>query len=269
MYIKINGFGIDYNMAGPPAAIPVVLIHGFPFSKEMWKPQIEVLIKEYCVVSYDLRGHGSSDIGNAQYTIEYCVDDFIGLLDILKISKAIVVGLSMGGYIALRAIERNPERFMGLVLCNTRSESDSNEAKIKRVIQAKSAKMYGINKFANHFLSTVFYENTIKKNPEVVRLIREIIENTSPIAVAGTLIALAARTDTTASLPNIKVPTLIMVGQFDELTPPALSKSMKEKITNSEMHIIPDAAHLSNLENSEEFNRHLLEFLNKIKREFD
>jgi 3-oxoadipate enol-lactonase len=264
MYAKINGFGIDYSIEGSHANLPVVLIHGFPFSKEMWKPQIEVLKQDYYIISYDVRGHGRSDVGNGQYTIEYCVDDLIGLLDLLKISQAVLVGLSMGGYIALRTSERNPERLKGLVLCDTRSEADTNEVKIKRALQAKSVKIYGSQKFANTFIPTVLYENTIKKKPEIVMLLRNIIETTSPITVAGMLIALAARTDTTPWLHNIKLPTLLMVGQYDELTPSSVLTSMENKIPNAEMHIIPEAAHLCNLENPDEFNKHLLAFLEKI-----
>jgi len=265
VYIKINGFGIDYNVEGPRTGIPVVFIHGFPFNKEIWKPQIEAFKKDYYIISYDVRGHGTSDVGNAQYTIEYCVDDFIHLLNILKVESAVVVGHSMGGYIALRAIERNPERFRGLVLCNTRSECDTNEVKINRALQAKAVKFHGTKKFANKFLPTAIYEKTIQNNPELVRSMCQIIEKTSPNAIAGMLIALSARTDSTPSLTKINVPTLIMVGQFDELTPPSVSISMKEKIPNAELNILPNSAHLSNLENPEEFNQHLLEFLNKIK----
>lgn len=265
MYIKINGFGIDYNLDGPKTGLPIVLIHGFPFSKEMWKPQIDVLKKDYLVLSYDVRGHGASDIGNAQYTIEYLTEDLFKLLDALQLSKVVAVGLSMGGYIILRAIERHPDRFRGIVLCDTRSEDDSNEVKIKRAIQARNVKIYGTKKYANIFLPTIFHEKNLNKKSEAVKLIRDIIEKTSPNAVAGMLIALAARTNTTGNLTNIKVPTLIMVGQFDELTPPACSTAMKEKIPGAEMHILPDAAHVSNLENPEEFNRHLLDFLKKIQ----
>ena len=264
MYTKINGFGIDYIVEGSSTNLPVVLIHGFPFSKKMWGPQIEALKTDYYVVAYDVRGHGLSDVGNGQYTIEYCVDDLVGLLDLLKISQAVVVGLSMGGYIALRTAERNPDRLKGLVLCDTRSEADTNETKIKRTLQAKSVKIFGAKKFANTFIPTVLYENTIKKNPEIVKLLREIIDRASPIAITGMLIALAARTDTSSWLRNIDVPTLLMAGKYDELTPPTILSSMKEVIPNAEMHIIPDAAHLCNLENPDEFNKHLLAFLKKI-----
>ncbi|MBI5476761.1 MAG: alpha/beta fold hydrolase [Ignavibacteriales bacterium] len=264
MYIKVHGFGIDYTLEGPKTDTTIIFIHGFPLSKEMWKPQMEEFKKEYSVLSYDVRGHGLSDVGNGQYTIEYCVDDLFGLMDILHIQKAVLVGLSMGGYIALRAVEKHEDRFKGLVLCDTRSEDDTNEIKIKRAHQAKSVKIYGMNKFANLFLPTALTQNNVKKRTDVFRRMHDIIERNSSNAMAGIMIALAARTNTTPFLPSIKIPTLIMVGQFDEITPPSVSIQMKEKITDSEMHIIPDAAHLSNTENPDEFNKYLHKFLKSL-----
>ncbi|MBI1803875.1 MAG: alpha/beta fold hydrolase [Ignavibacteriae bacterium] len=264
MRFTANGIGIEYEVNGPRTGIPVVLIHGFPFSKEMWKPQVEVLKNRYYTITYDIRGHGRSDVGDGQYTVELFVDDFIALLDHLKISRAVVAGLSMGGYIALRAIERHPERFRGLVLCDTRSEADNNEGKIRRATQAKSVKLDGMKKFAETFVAGLFYEGTFQRNPEIVELIKSIIGKTSPLAVAGTFIALAARTDTTASLYGIKVPTLILVGRHDSLTPPSASSAMKEKIPNAEMFVLPKAAHMSNLECTDEFNERLADFLSRI-----
>lgn len=265
MRFTSEGFGIEYAIEGHRTGLPVVFIHGFPFSKEMWKPQIDALKKDHYLITYDVRGHGASDVGDGQYTVECFVDDLIGLLDHVKVSRAVVVGLSMGGYIALRAIERNPERFRALVLCDTRSEADGNEGKIKRAQQAKTVKSGGMKKFAETFLKAVFHEATFQTNPQAVEMIRDMIERSSPLAVAGTLTALAARTDTTSSLYNIKVPTLIVVGKHDMLTPPSASHAMKEKIPSAALHIIPGAAHLSNLENPEEFNARLEKFLKAIK----
>jgi 3-oxoadipate enol-lactonase len=264
MRFTTNGIGIEYSVDGHRMGMPIVLIHGFPFSKETWEPQVNALKSEFYVITYDVRGHGASDVSNGQYTVEFFVDDLVALIDHLKISKVVVAGLSMGGYIALRAIEREPDRFRGLVLCDTRSEADNNEGKIRRATQVKSVRMFGVDKFTEVFLPTVFCEKTLKNNPSAVDLVRNIIKKTSPVSVIGTLIALAARTDTTPSLYNIKVPTLILVGKHDNLTPPSAASAMKEKIPNAEMHIIPNAAHLSNLENPEEFNLHLLRFLSKI-----
>lgn len=265
MKVTLRGVEIEYDVAGQRSGLPVVLIHGFPFSREMWKPQVEALKKEHYVITYDVRGHGGSGTGDGQYTMEYFVDDLIGLLESLKLSSVVVVGLSMGGYIALRAFERHPERFRGLVLCDTKSEADNNDGKIRRAMQAKSVKWDGVEKFAEAFLKAVFHEKTFETNPGAVSLIRSVIEKTTSQSIAGTLIALAARTDSTSLLFTIKVPTLILVGQHDAVTPPSSSQAMAEKVPGAVMHVIPRAGHLSNLENPEEFNKHLLKFLGQFK----
>ncbi|MBI5216475.1 MAG: alpha/beta fold hydrolase [Ignavibacteriae bacterium] len=257
---KIKGI-IAYETFGNPSHLPIVFIHGFPFSKEMWKPQVDALKEKYFCITYDVRGHGKSEVGDGQYTIELFVDDLIDLLDALKLRDVVLVGLSMGGYIALRTIERHLERVRALVLCDTKSEADTNENKIKRASQINIIKAKGLKAFSEGFLKAVFDEQTFGTNPKAIELIRTIINTNPPIGICGTLIALAARTDTTESLSRINVPTLILIGEHDALTPPSASQAIQKKIPHSEMYIIPNAAHMSNLENSIVFNRHLISFL--------
>jgi pimeloyl-ACP methyl ester carboxylesterase len=264
MYITINRVPMNYVEQGETSALPVVFLHGFPFSHEMWKGQLDLISKTYRAIAYDIRGHGLSFVGDGQYTIEGHVDDLIALLDHLELGKVIIVGLSMGGYIVLRALERNPERFMATVLCNTRSEADSNEGKIKRAAGITRVKKEGSAHFAEEFVKLVFAAETFRAKPAIVEPIREVIENTPPLSIAGTLLALSARTDTTGSLSNIKIPTTILVGEHDTITPPASARAMHERIPDSEIHIIPDAAHMSNLENPDFFNEKLLSFLNRV-----
>ena len=264
MNVSLRGVEIDYEVTGTRSAPPVVFIHGFPFDKLMWKPQVEALKNDFYVVTYDVRGHGKSAASDGLYTVEYFVDDLVGLLDHLKLSTATIVGLSMGGYIALRALERHPERFRALVLCDTKSEADNNDGKVRRSNQAKAVKWDGMEEFADGFVKNIFYEKTFETNPDVIEMIRKTIESTSPLVAAGTLIALAARTDTTALLYSLKIPALILVGQHDSVTPPSCSQAMKEKIPGAEMHVIPRAGHLSNLENPDEFNKHLVKFLRRV-----
>ena len=265
MKVTIQGTGIEYSVEGPRTGIPVIFIHGFPFDRSIWKGQVDLLKNQFYTVTYDIRGYGGSDAGDGQYTIELFVDDLIALLDHLKISRGVLVGLSMGGYISLRAAERNPERVRGLVLCDTRSEADSNEGKIRRADQARIVQREGTRDFARSFVAGLFDETSFAEKPEIVESIRMLIERTSPRSIVGTLIALGGRTDTTPALYNIRVPTLVLVGRHDTLTPVSASTAMKEKIPGAEMHIIPHAGHLSNLENPEEFNEHLLNFLLKLQ----
>lgn len=266
MHAQINGLQVWFEGVGNPAALPVVLIHGFPFSHEMWSPQIGVLIEKFWVIDYDLRGHGQTAADDGQYPLEFFVDDLIALLDHLKVKKAVLCGLSMGGYIALRAAERNPERVLALILADTQAKADSNEAKLKRAASIKSVKTNGVKQFAEAFLKTAFTSQSLTPKSESVVKIQRIIESNSPLGICGALLALATRTDTTVSLLAIQVPTLILVGELDTLTPVSASQEMHDRIRGSELRVIKSAAHLSNIENAPEFNRYVVEFLDKLDR---
>jgi len=258
----VNGLEIYYEDVGSHEALPVVLIHGFPFNQAMWQPQIAALEIRFRIIAYDLRGHGRSGVGDGQYTLEFYVDDLIGLLDHLKVKKAVLCALSMGGYIALRAVERNPERILGLILADTQAKADSNEAKLKSAASIRAVKTAGVKSYGEGLLNNLFAAKSHSTRANAVDAVRKMIEANSELGISGALLALAARTDTTAALASIKVPALILVGEYDSITPLSLSQEMHEKIPNSEMKVISDAAHMSNLENPEAFNGHVLDFLN-------
>lgn len=253
--------GIAFEDLGPRGGAPVVLIHGFPFDRTMWEPQVREISKERRVISYDVRGLGKSQAGDGQYSIELFVDDLVILLDHLKIGRAVLCGLSMGGYIALRAAERQPERLSGLVLCDTKSGPDTDEARIKRAVTIAAVKKDGVPKFANEFIKAVLTENTLKTKPAVVGSLLTSILGNSPLGISGALLAMAARTDTTAALAKITVPALILVGEQDKIAPPAAAEAMLKAIPKAALHVIPGAAHISNLENPAVFNKKLLAFL--------
>ncbi|MFA5974764.1 MAG: alpha/beta fold hydrolase [Elusimicrobiota bacterium] len=265
MGVRLNGLTFFYATQGHPSAVPLIFLHGFPFNHTMWQPQFDFLKKDCRVIAYDQRGHGQSETGNGPFTLEFLVDDFFALLDVLTIPKAIVCGLSMGGYVALRAIERDPSRFQALVLCDTRSEADSNEAKIKRASQIKTIQKDGVSVFAEEFLKGLFAPESFRARPEVIDNVRQMIRKNSPLGICGTLLALASRTDTTPSLAAIQVPTLILVGEKDGMTPPSAAGAMQQQIRGSKMHMIPGAGHMSNLENPADFNRHVSEFVLSLR----
>jgi 3-oxoadipate enol-lactonase len=259
-----QGYHFDYNVYGEAGKPAVVFIHGFPFSQEMWQPQVKALQASYRLITYDNRGHGRTSPGDSQYTIEFFVDDLIGLLDHLKLNQAVLCGLSMGGYIALRAVEKYAERVRGLVLCDTRSEADTNEAKLKRAAGIQTIKEKGVPVFVEGFLKQIFAAKSFETRPEAIEMIRKIMLAHSPLSMCGTLLALASRTDTTAVLPQIKVPTLVLVGDQDPITPPSAAQAIHKAVAGSQLHIIPNAAHMSNLENPEAFNAPLQAFLKKV-----
>lgn len=260
---KVNG--IAFCDEGVRGGAPIVLIHGFPLSHAMWAGQIGPLSKTCRVISYDVRGHGESDTADTHVSLESFVDDLIGLLDHLKISRTAVCGLSMGGYIALRAVERYPDRFRALILCDTKSSADSDEAKKKRAVTAEAVKKNGVPTFADEFVKAVLTETTLKTKPELVESVKSMIRGNSVLGISGTLRALAGRTDTTAALPKMSLPVLILVGEEDRLTPPSDAQAMMKTLPNARMCVISGAAHLSNLENPKVFNEKLLAFISTLQ----
>jgi len=261
----INGCNLFYAAAGDTSAPPVLFIHGFPFSHQMWRSQMDaVAAAGFRGLAYDIRGHGFSDVGDGQYTIESHVDDLFGLMDYLKLPRAVIAGLSMGGYIALRALEREPARFVAVILCDTRSEADTDEARVRRAGSVKSVKAEGSGAYAEGYVRQMFAPRSFTTNPGAVETIRAIIAGTPPLSIAGTLIALAARTDTTRSLAAVNIPALIMVGDQDTVTPLSSAQVLHAGIRGSELHVVPGAAHMSNMENPAFFNEKLLAFLRRL-----
>ena len=151
MKAKINGINIDYNFYPVEESPTVVFVHGFPFNQKMWQPQVEVLKGKCSILTYDGRGLGQSEVGDGQFMFENLVDDFIELLRSLKIETVIACGLSMGGYIILRAYEKQPKMFHALILCDTRAEADGNEAKLKRAQMLHILKFHGKGEILDAF----------------------------------------------------------------------------------------------------------------------
>ena len=261
---SVNNHNISFDDEGPDEAPVIILIHGFPFNKSMWNKQVEVLIENYRVISYDIRGHGKSDPGTDDFSIGLFVDDLIGLMDFLNIQKAMLCGLSMGGYIALNAVENFPKRFNALILCDTTCTADTPEIKEKRTMAIENIEKYGVEQYANESIRNLFALETFITSKEKTIVIKEMIMKTSVQTLSATLLALAARKETCSKLNKIKIPVLILVGEEDKITPPSAATFMHKNIQGSKLHIIEHAAHLSNIENTYEFNEHLMKFVSSI-----
>lgn len=264
--ININDLTVSYTDEGPDDAPVIIFIHGFPFNKTMWTNQISVFSEIYRVVAYDVRGHGKSETGAADFSIELFVKDLIIAMDTLQIDKAILCGLSMGGYIALNAIENYPERFDGLILCDTNCTADTQEVQEKRLNTIESIKQNGVEKFADELIGNLLAPQTLVNQNEVVAAVREMIVKTSPDSLYKTLTAFTWRSETCSKLHEIKVPVLIIVGKEDKITPPEAARLMHEKIHDSVLSIIEHAGHLSNLENPDQFNSQLSGFLASVNK---
>ncbi|MBK5209374.1 MAG: alpha/beta fold hydrolase [Flavobacteriaceae bacterium] len=263
--IKVNDIIVRYNDEGPKEASVIIFIHGFPLNKSMWDKQLKSLKDDYRVIAYDIRGHGNTDVGAIDFSIDLFVNDLLGFMDALKIEKTIICGLSMGGYIALNAIENHSDRFTALILSDTNCTADSPEAIEKRMNTIISIKENGVEKLANNLLPNLFAPESFETNSEEIAAVKEMIVTTSKQSLYNSLHALANRNETCSKLSGIKVPVLILVGEEDKITPIEAARAMNVKIRNANLHIIPHSGHLSNLENPYEFNSQLTKFMATVK----
>ena len=262
--IAANNLTVCYNDEGPDNAPVIIFIHGFPLNKSMWDWQVEALKDNYRVLAYDIRGHGNSGEGTEDFTIDLFTTDLIGLMDTLKIKTAMLCGLSMGGYVALNAIEKYPDRFDALILSDTQCTADSPEAKEKRTKSIENINENGVSKYADSGIINLFAPESLIANAEAIIAVREMILNTSKQSLIKTLGALSLRNETCSKLPEIAVPVLILVGKEDKITPPEASLFMHKKIHKSRMYVLDHCGHLSNMENHAAFNAHLREFTDRV-----
>jgi pimeloyl-ACP methyl ester carboxylesterase len=262
--ITINNLSVSYNDHGPDDAAVIIFIHGFPLNKSMWDIQVEALKENFRVISYDIRGHGDSDPGSDEFFIELFVLDLLRLMEKLRIEKSILCGLSLGGYIALNAVLKHPDRFDGLILNDTQCIADTPEIKENRCQAIIRIMKNGAEQYADEIIKNLFAPESFTKKKNVVATAREMIIGTTKHSLCNTLHALAERKETCTHLHEINIPVLIMVGKEDKITPVAAARQMHEKILNSKLEIIQQAGHLSNLEDPTAFNTHLVKFLELV-----
>jgi 3-oxoadipate enol-lactonase len=262
--IVINNLTASYSDHGPDDAPVIIFIHGFPLNKSMWNMQVEALKDNYRVIAYDIRGHGNSDPGIDDFFIELFVHDLLRFMEKLRIQKSILCGLSLGGYIALNAVLKYPDRFDGLILNDTQCIADTPEIKENRCTAIIRIKEKGVEQYADESIKKLFSPESFIKKKNAIAEVKEMIINTPKQTLCNTLHALAERKETCTRLQEINIPVLIMVGKEDKITPIAAAQQMHEKLSNSKLEIIQHAGHLSNLENPIAFNTHLVKFLELV-----
>jgi 3-oxoadipate enol-lactonase len=258
--VRVNNVRIAYNDQGRGDP-PVILVHGFPLDKRMWEPQVEALSDEFRIITPDLRGHGKSQVTPGPYTMDLLADDLKGFMDALSLQRAVLGGFSMGGYAAFSFYRKYPERVHSLMLLDTRPQPDSNDAKKGREDMAQLAEREGASPIAERLIPRLLSPNTVANRQDVVDKVRTMITQCPVEGIAGDLRGLALRGDSSDLLSKINVPTLIVVGDQDVITPPAESRMMASIIPNATIVEVSGAGHLSNLENPDEFNRAIHDFL--------
>jgi pimeloyl-ACP methyl ester carboxylesterase len=257
--LAVEGGELEYAVSGDGPAL--LLLHAFPLGLFMWEAQAEALAATHRVIRFDARGFGASEPGAGPLTMERIADDGAALLDHLGIETASVGGCSMGGYAALAFVRRHPHRLAGLVLQDTRAGADTEDGKAGRAALAAKVVAEGAAVAVSAFLPKLLGETTKREQEPLVARLRERILATSPQAIADALRGLAARADSRPTLAEVRVPTLVLVGAEDVLTPPAESEAMAAAIPGARLEIVPRAGHLANLEQPGAVNAALRGFL--------
>jgi 3-oxoadipate enol-lactonase len=256
----VNGRETRYLEAG--AGQPVVLIHAFPFSADMWRPQLDRTPDGWRFITPDLRGFGGFPLtGEQAPTMDDYAADVLELMDALAIERAVIGGLSMGGYIAFALFRKASARFSGMILADTRPQTDTPEGLEGRRALLELARTSGVRAVADDLIPKLVGETSRRERPHVVDEVRRLIEASDLAGIDGAIHALMSRQDSTADLGRVACPTLVIVGREDLVTPVQDAERMHEAISGSRIVVLPRAGHLSNLETPEEFSRALGDFL--------
>lgn len=277
---------LAYEESG--SGVPLLLIHGFPLDRTMWRPQQDGLARVARVIAPDLRGFGENasaaaragahgatgdgddarDEANAgapplpdTITMDDYASDLAFLLARLDLESVVLCGLSMGGYIAMAFVERYPTAVRGLVLANTRAGADSEAARAARLAAIERARTEGVGAIADAMLPKMLADATRAERPDLAESVRAMMARQSPDAVAAALRGMIARPDRTDRLASVRVPTLVVTSDADTLIPPAESEAIARAIPGARLAVVPRAAHLSNLENPDAFNAAVRDFL--------
>lgn len=262
MKIRVNDIDVHYTLEGPADAPTVTLSHSLATDLSMWDPQAAALARRYRVLRYDTRGHGGTDAPAGPYSLEQLAADARGLLAALGIARTHWVGLSMGGMIGQTLALAAPGLLQSLALCDTSSRIPP-EAKPLWDERITVAERQGMEPHVEPTIARWFTPRFVASRPDVVERVRAMIRRTSPRGYVGCCHAIRAL-DLTDRLSGITVPTLVIVGARDVGTPVAASQAIHERIKGSELVILDDASHLSNLEQPEAFTRALESFLARV-----
>lgn len=262
MKTKANGITMNYTLEGPESAPVVTMSHSLATDLGMWEPTLTALKGRWRVLRYDTRGHGGTDAPKGAYTLDQLADDAAALLKTLGIGKTHWVGLSMGGMIGQTLALESPGLFQSLSLCDTSSRVPA-EAKATWEERIRTAESQGMEPLVEPTLSRWFTAPFREKEKGVIDRVRAMIRATPAAGYAGCCHAIAAL-DLTDRLGAISLPTCVIVGEDDPGTPVAASRAIHERIRGSRLEIIPAAAHLSNMEQPDAFNRALTSFLGRL-----
>jgi 3-oxoadipate enol-lactonase len=259
----LNGITIGYDDQGNGA--PLVLVHGHPFDRSMWSPQVTAFAGEgWRVIAPDLRGYGVTSIVAGITPLETFARDIEALLDHLELDEVVLGGLSMGGQIVMECYRLFPDRIRGLLLADTFAQGETPEGKVSRNATADRLLAEGMGGYAGESLAKMIASYNVQAMPVVAQHVYAMMTGAPAAGAAAALRGRAERTDYCEMLTTISVPTLVVVGRDDEFTPVRDAEFMHERIAGSTLAVIDGAGHLPNLEQTADFNDTLRRFLHTL-----
>lgn len=260
--MTVNGVSLAVERRGEGPA--VLFVHGYPLDRTMWAHQLAHL--DGCQrIAVDLRGFGLSDAPDLGYSLPTYADDLAALLDALQVDDVVLCGLSMGGYVAFEFLRRYRERVRGLVLMDTRAEADSPDMRRARDQQIALARDQGAAAIAESMVARLLSPDTLRRNPMLVEQVRAMMVATPVPGIVGALAAMRDRPDSSTLLGSLGgLPTLVLVGEQDQMTPPSVHEAMVAAIPEAKLAVIPGAGHLPPLEMPEAVTHVLAGFLRKL-----
>lgn len=257
MNLTISDLNLYYDTCGN--GVPLVCLSPFPFDGRIWREQAALADVAQLIIP-DLRGTGRSSVTPGPYTMELLAGDVIALLDALRIDRAVVMGVSMGAYVAFAMYAQAPERIRGLVLADTRAEADSPETAERRRRTVDGLRAQGTGILRDRVLD-LFSATMKRERPELVEEMWRLVEGMNPEGLAQETLGMALRPDRMELLPRIAVPTLVLCGEEDTVSPPDGMRDMAARIPGARFDLIPRAGHLTPLEHPAAFNQRVREFL--------
>jgi pimeloyl-ACP methyl ester carboxylesterase len=262
--IKSGDAEIVYWVLG--GGTPVVLLHPFPVHHEFWFPLAETLATRYRLILPDLRGHGHSDVGEGPATMEKHAADIVRVMDDAGVGRAVLIGVSIGGYTIFELWRNYRSRISALVLCNTKAPADNAEARAARLQAADDVldRDCGAESFFESMVQKVLSRTTQQNRPDLVEGVLRMMRQMSPKDVAAVQRGMARRPDSVDTLKTINVPTLLITGDEDLMTGVREAELMHEHIAGSQMRVIPKAGHYSPWEQPEQAARLLWQFLDSV-----
>jgi 3-oxoadipate enol-lactonase len=243
--------------------LPLVFLHGFPLNRTVWDPQVGALVADCRCIPIDLRGFGDT-LASEPYSMDRYADDVAGVLDTLQIERAVVVGHSMGGYVAFALWRRHRARVRALVLANTRATPDTIETIERRRTMIETAMEQGSSAVANMEIAGLMGKTSRDRRPDVYDAMHRMMAQAPVEGIIGALEAMIERPDSTPTLATLDVPTLIIAGDEDVIISPRDARTLQAAIPGSRMEILKQSGHLSNVERPAAFNTVVSEFVGSL-----